>query len=275
VDPDAGAVALEVGGRSRAKGSVNEDAALVDVEHHLFGVFDGLGSTTQAADAATLAAAAVCAAYRHHRGDGLAAERTFLPLAVGGAGVLVAAALEDGLTTASVVKVCVSGGVAIALVCNLGDSRVYKFAGDALHQCTLDDSIFGSDWDLQLQLSEATAATGMLNSAYFQLRNVMDRALGERYQAPHVWEVPVDDGDLLLAVSDGVTDNLTFSELRQLLHDNRAQPDYIAHQIVDAAHARSHQPGHPRAKVDDITAVVAKVILDVPEPARRRRRRLS
>jgi serine/threonine protein phosphatase PrpC len=58
-------------------------------------------------------------------------------------------------------------------------------------------------------------------------------------------------------VSDGVTDNLTFSELRRLLHGDDNDPVATAHRLVDAAHARSHHSGHPRAKIDDITAVAA------------------
>jgi serine/threonine protein phosphatase PrpC len=255
-------VSVEIGWRSRAKGSVNEDAYLVDVGHLLFGVFDGVGATLQAAQAALLAAEAIRAAYHQHGpGQDCASERAFLPLAVRGAGTLIAATLEDGLTTASVVKLCdtVDGG-ATALICNIGDSRIYRYttAGE-LHQCTLDDSIFGSDWDLQLRLSEVVVATGVLEYTYFEHRHVMDRALGERLPTPHLWEVSVQDRDVLLAVSDGVTDNLTFSELRQLLHGDRDDPDQTAHRLVGAAYARSHQTGHPRAKIDDITAVVAQV----------------
>ena len=36
----AGEVSVEIGGCSRAKGSVNEDAYLADVGHLLFGVFE-------------------------------------------------------------------------------------------------------------------------------------------------------------------------------------------------------------------------------------------
>ena len=260
-------MSVEIGCRSRAKGSVNEDAYLVDVGHLLFGVFDGVGATLQAAQAARLAAEAMRAAYHQHGpGHDCAAERAFLPLAVRGAGMLIAATLEDGLTTASVVKVCdtIDGGAA-AVICNIGDSRIYRYttAGE-LHQCTLDDSIFGSDWDLQLRLSDVVVPTGLLDYAYFEQRHVMDRALGEQLATPHLWEVPVEDRDIVLAVSDGVTDNLTFSELRRLLHDARNDPDQIAHRLVDAAYARSHQTGHPRAKIDDITAVAAQVRIAPP-----------
>ena len=241
---------------------MNEDAYLVDVDHLLFGVFDGLGATTQAAQAARLAAEAIRAAYHQHdAGNECEAERAFLSLAVRGAGMLIAATLEDGLTTASVVKVCdTTDGGATALICNIGDSRIYRYtAAGELHQCTLDDSPFGSNWDLQLRLSEVVVPTGLLDYTYFERRHVMDRALGERFTTPHLWEAPAEDGDVLLAVTDGVTDNLTFSELRRLLHGDLDGADQLAHRVVDAAYARSHQTGHPRAKIDDITAVAARV----------------
>ena len=255
-------MSIRIGARSRAKGVTNEDASLVDADHCLFGVFDGLGGTRHGGHAARLAAATIRAAYDAHvPADDWATERASLMRAVEEAGRLIATDLQDGLTTASVVHVC--GGPArpaAALICNIGDSRVYRYtsAGE-LHQCTLDDSIFGVDWDLQQQLSDVTAPTGLLEHTYFQLRHVMDRALGERDGSPHLWEVPAEDGDVLLAVTDGVTDNLTFSELRRLLSTDPGEPQQIARRIVDAAHDRSRQSSHPRAKVDDITAVAAVV----------------
>ena len=74
------------------------------------------------------------------------------------------------MTTASVVKVCNAvDGPATALICNIGDSRVYRYTtAGVLHQCTLDDSPFGSDWDLQLRLSEVDVPTGLLDYSYFE-----------------------------------------------------------------------------------------------------------
>ena len=252
---------VAIGGCSRAKGAVNEDAYLIEVGHSLFGVFDGLGATAQAADAAQLAVAAIEAAYRDRsHGDDCATERAFLALAVGGAGTLIATSLDDGLTTATVVKVCDSGDGATALICNVGDSRVYRFttAGE-LRQCTLDDSMFGADWDLQRRLGEVVVPVGLLDRTYLEWRHVMDRALGERLTKPRQWEAPADDGDVLLAVTDGVTDNLTFSELHQLLSGDHRGPHDIAEALVAAASDRSRQTSHPRSKIDDITAVVAQV----------------
>jgi serine/threonine protein phosphatase PrpC len=230
-------------------------------------VFDGLGGTAQGALAARLAAAAIRGAFAHHTAgaDG-AADRAFLALAVQGAGALIGTHIEDGLTTASVVHVrATDSGTPTAHIANVGDSRIHRStpSGELL-QCTLDDSIFGSDWEIQLQLSEAVAPTGQLERAYFAYRHVMDRALGDPLTTPRLWDVALDDGDVVLAATDGVTDNLTFSELRQLLAGGpgaRSDPTAIARRVVEAAYARSQDQNHPRAKTDDITAVAAIIHL--------------
>ena len=138
---EAGEVSVEMGACRPAKGSVNEDAYLVDVGHLLFGVFDFLGATTQGGEAAGLAAEAIRSADDEHGDSGdCEGERAFLLRTVRAAGELILATLEDGFTTASVVRVCrVVGGRAMALICNVGDSRVYRFtAAGMLEKCTLD-----------------------------------------------------------------------------------------------------------------------------------------
>jgi serine/threonine protein phosphatase PrpC len=255
----AATLSIEVGVASQAKASPSEDAFLVAPDRLLFGVFDGLGSMTQSAFAARLAATAIAAAYDHRPCADCAGERAFLAAVTRGAGALIAAAVEDGMTTASVVKLCEDlDGAAHALICNIGDSRVYRKTAGTLHQCTLDDSVFAG-WDLQLHLGNVVAPSGPLESAYFMLRHVMDAALGDGVALPHVWDVAVDDGDVLLAVTDGVSDNLTFSELADLLGGAAAAPRDVAQRVADAAVARSHDSGHPRSKIDDTTVVVAKV----------------
>jgi serine/threonine protein phosphatase PrpC len=256
---------LELGAASRAQGPVNEDAFLIDAHRRLFAVFDGLGGSRQGAFAAKLAAGAIHAAYEcQDPFDDIEAETAFLTMAVQGAGALLSATLEDGLTTASVVKVCVRpDGRAAALICNIGDSRVYRLRPSGeLRQCTLDDSMFGTDWDLQLRLSEVVVATDLLESVYLAQRHVIDRVLGEGLHAPNLWTVVLDDDDVLLAVTDGVTDNLTFSELGGVAQASRDNSARAARALVDAAFARSHQASHARAKIDDMTAVVVRVRSD-------------
>jgi serine/threonine protein phosphatase PrpC len=167
-----------------------------------------------------------------------------------------------------VAKVCTAAdGSRTALVANVGDSRVYRCGADGeLRQCTLDDSLFGSDWDLQRHLGEVVVPTTLLEVVYFQQRHVLDRTLGDG--VPRVEAIELGDGDVLVAATDGVTDNLTFSEIERLLTE---RPDEdaatLARHLVGAAQARSHQPGHPRAKLDDITAVVCRINPPAARPA--------
>jgi protein phosphatase len=255
----AGTLSIDVAAATHAKAHPNEDAYLVDADHLLFGVFDGLGSMAQSSFAARLACVAISAAYVHWRCTDCAGERAFLDAVTRGAGAMIAATVEEGMTTASVVKLCEDAdGAAHASICNIGDSRVYRYASGTLEQCTLDDSVFG-DWELQRHLGEVVAPSSAIESAYFMLRHVMDAALGDRIARPHVWDVPVGDGDVLAAVTDGVSDNLTFSELAGLLGGPPAAPADVARRVVDAAVARGRDSGHPRSKVDDVTAVVAVV----------------
>jgi serine/threonine protein phosphatase PrpC len=159
------------------------------------------------------------------------------------------------------VKLCERpDGGATGLIAHVGDSRVYRYttAGE-LVQCTLDDSEFGADWDLQRRLGEVVVPTTLIEFMYFEQRHILDRCLGSPRDRARVWEVDVDEGDVLLALTDGVTDNLTFSEVRDLIGNGGDEPDRIARRLVEAAHARSQQEDHGRAKVDDITAVVARV----------------
>ena len=60
----AATLSIDVAAASHAKARSNEDAYLVEPDHLLFGVFDGLGSMAQSAFAARLAAAAIAAASR-------------------------------------------------------------------------------------------------------------------------------------------------------------------------------------------------------------------
>ena len=96
-------MSVQIGGTSRAKGSVNEDAYLVDVDHVVFGVFDGLGATVVSVLAARLAAEAIRAVLppAPRGGRGANSERAFLLLPCGEPGRSSPLTLEDGLTTAS------------------------------------------------------------------------------------------------------------------------------------------------------------------------------
>ena len=136
----AGEVSIEIGCSAAREGSVNEDALPRRRGPPAVGVFDGLGATAQGAEAAGLAAEAVrppttstataTTAQPSERSDSWPC---------GAPAQLIAATLEDGLTTASVVKAVQRqrwrGDGPHATLVTAGCTAARPRAG--LHQCTL------------------------------------------------------------------------------------------------------------------------------------------
>jgi len=94
------------------------------------------------------------------------------------------------------------------------------------------------------------------------------------------YDFPVQEGDLLLAGSDGLFDNLSDSEMCDLVNApsataDRQSADLIARLLAEAAarrsedteattpftlHAKEHGHHHPGGKVDDVTVIAAWVV---------------
>lgn len=89
----------------------------------------------------------------------------------------------------------------------------------------------------------------------FAMRNLVNNVLmdGEPYR-PLVFTGKVAKKSKILLTSDGVHDNLTDSEIREILvrHGSEEAPQ----KLVEAARERADDSGHFRHKDDDITAVL-------------------
>lgn len=144
-----------------------------------------------------------------------------------------------GTTVAGLALVQVAGAPHW-LVFNVGDSRVYRFAGGGVTQLTVDHS----------EVAELVAA-GTLTSqaaARHPRRNVITRALGGR-EAPEVdvWVFPPDPAERFLLCTDGLCSVLADDGLTAIL---AAYPDPqdAAEKLVALAVVTGAQ--------DDVTAVV-------------------
>jgi len=139
----------------------------------------------------------------------------------------------------------------VALLAHVGDSRAYLARGGTLRQVSEDHSWVAARVREGL-LSEAEARE-------HRWRNVITNALGAsdafRLDVTHV---PLEQGDRLLLVSDGVTSVLSDEHLLELLAGD--EPQDVTNRILDTADER----GSP----DNVTAVVA--IVDATPDARRR-----
>jgi serine/threonine protein phosphatase PrpC len=149
IPPESAELLFEVASITRDKETRerfrrNEDTALVDKKHDLFGVFDGLGGQA-AGDKASRSAAKQLeeAAATLPETASLAEAEAWMMSALEDADARVRAeSLGDGRgTTASVIKFWEGAkGERKAIIGNVGDSRVYRFREGVLEQMTLDDS---------------------------------------------------------------------------------------------------------------------------------------
>jgi len=89
------------------------------------------------------------------------------------------------------------------------------------------------------------------------LQKIMKEQFGTEFK-PRIKTVELEDGDLVLTVSDGVGDNLTDAEIQTILVQNENDPLKAAKELQTMATERAirGKDGNARAKMDDVTAIV-------------------
>ena len=128
----------------------------------------------------------------------------------------------------------------VAIVCNVGDSRVYLLR-DELRQLTRDHTLYAE------VLARGVGVPADLRSS---LRNELTRALGiEGGAAPDTLRVPVRSGDVFLICSDGVYESLPPEEIARILRGG--SPRQASESLV--------RRGYERGESDNMTAVVLHV----------------
>lgn len=173
----------------------------------------------------------------------------------------VRAEAGGGLTTAVVARIVENRGVRTALIASVGDSRAYLLRDGQLEKITEDDYGFVDDPDFTLETAQRLDNAKSENDLspdqlkYFKTRNIMSRALGQ--ESPlnvHIQKRRLMQGDKLLLTTDGVHDNLTTSEIEDVMLEDGD----VAQKLVQKAYVRSQQ-NHFRSKMDDISAVAINV----------------
>ena len=135
----------------------------------------------------------------------------------------------------------------VAIVAQVGDSRVYRLRGDRLDQLTFDHSLV---WEMTVagQMPRGEVAS-------FIPKNIITRSLGPHanVQVDLEGPFPLEVGDTFLLCSDGLSGQIKDEEIGAIL--STLSPPEAVRVLVDMANLR----GGP----DNITAVVARV-LSVP-----------
>ncbi|MBH0010317.1 PP2C family serine/threonine-protein phosphatase [Salinibacterium sp. SWN1162] len=132
-------------------------------------------------------------------------------------------------------------------VFNVGDSRVYNFDDDRLVQVTRDHSVVQDMVDAGLiSRDEADDHPDA---------NIITRAIGfNAAPSPDFWMLPIRPAQRLLICSDGLTREVSDSEIQRLFAQ-RLSPDDTVAQLIESALESGGR--------DNITAIVIDV-LEVP-----------
>jgi PPM family protein phosphatase len=231
----------------------NEDAFFQNDDIGLYIVADGMGGHAAGDVAAQLAVDAVVGFIRRSEGDeeyswpygivsnlSLNANRLRTAIYLANRRVFRAAeACDDytGMGTTIVAALAWNDRLAVG---HVGDSRLYRFRGDALEQLTQDDSWAAMTLGHRAH-DAAPGASGM--------RHVLTNVLGAREETEvHVQEHVITHGERFLLCSDGVHGTLTCGQLEQVLRQ-RSAPGTASTAIVREALERGTR--------DNATALVA------------------
>jgi protein phosphatase len=128
-------------------------------------------------------------------------------------------------------------------VANIGDSRLYVI-GKEIRQITEDHS-----------LVEAMVKTGELNREEARVhpsKNIITRALGANATAqPDFFEVNLEEGDIVLMCSDGLTNMLEDETIERIVKEHADDPAAAAEILVKSANLNGGK--------DNIAVVIIKV----------------
>jgi serine/threonine protein phosphatase PrpC len=130
---------------------------------------------------------------------------------------------------------------------HIGDSRCYRLRAGELAQITKDHSLLQEQMDAGLITREQAAISTN--------KNLVTRALGvEDTVLLEVNEHKVEEGDIYMMCSDGLSDMVDDEALAKILSGNAA-PEQKAGQLIDAANANGGR--------DNISVLLAQVSTEV------------
>ena len=129
-----------------------------------------------------------------------------------------------------------------AYIANVGDSRAYIVRNGSVKQISQDHSIVADE--MRAGLITADQARN------HPQRNIITRCLGTKTEVEvDIFSEKVQEGDLLVLCTDGLSAVVTDEELGAILR--QFQPQESAYQLIE----RANEQGGP----DNITAIVVQV----------------
>lgn len=232
--------ALSDRGRMRPQ---NEDSFLESPERSLFAVADGMGGHAAGEVASHLAIEVLERTVAETSTELTRAERLWRAVAGANDAIIARADEDTGLAGMGTTLTVVLADGPSATVAHVGDSRLYRLRSGRLECLTSDHTVVQRYVDVG-QISEVQART-------HPMRHILTRALGmDEDLEVDVFEETLEEGDLLLLCSDGLTGMVDDDDLEAVLSQSAPLED-LARQLVEGANARGGE--------DNITVVLVRV----------------
>ena len=207
--------------------TTNEDAMVVEPEHNLYAVFDGMGGANAGDVASQTARDAISTYVAHRRGMD---PKSLLEQALqhGSHAVFSASqANRDHAGMGTTAVACMIVDNTRAIVAHVGDSRAYLLRNGRLQALTRDHTIVEELVDKGLlSLDEAER---------HPYKNVLSRNLGARPETRvDVVEIELRPGDRMLLCSDGLYGYASAEAIQYLLGSGDA-PEHVARDLIELA----------------------------------------
>lgn len=146
----------------------------------------------------------------------------------------------EGMSTTLVLVLIIEDRLFIA---HVGDSRAYIYRRDELKQMTEDHSLVNE----LIRSGEITAEEGQ----YHPIRNVVTQSIGGTDTVAYeISQLAIDQVETLLICSDGLTNMVSFEQLKDNFDRPQASLDQLAQDLIDQA----NQAGG----LDNITVILVR-----------------
>jgi protein phosphatase len=194
------------------KRSHNEDSYLLDDEHQLYIVADGMGGH-QAGEVASSLAVQTIYEQLTSKKDELPPEE-LLPRAVKQASATIYHAAQESpdLQGMGTTVTSLTFEEHLAHLAHVGDSRAYLIRGDRIEQLSNDHTWVAEQVRMGLITEEQAARS--------PFRHIVARSVGfEEDCEVDSRPVPVDEGDIIILCSDGLSNLISPQEIRDIVRD--------------------------------------------------------
>src|SRR5579859_5704430 len=224
---------LLVGGHSDVgrRRSENEDRFFIDAQHGIFLVVDGLGGHAAGERAAEIAVDIIST--RLSRRTGASDKRIQEAFALASTEIFEAASRHPewaGMACVATVALIEDDHVTVG---HVGDSRLYLLSPGKMEKITRDHSPVGELEDSQKLSEDAAMRHPRRSEVYRDLGSMSHTPNDTEFVEIHSFALPQPAA--LLLCSDGLTDQMTAAEIRELIEHHAGDPERAARALVEAA----------------------------------------